>query len=136
MKWTEEQHKDYLKKMVANPTINARKGKRNKYGAVKTTIDGIKFDSKKEAKRYELLSSLARSGEIFRLELQPSYKIKIGGEEVKYPSGRTITYIADFRYKNRSGDMVVEDVKGLETAVFKIKRALVEHIYNIKIEVK
>ena len=64
---------------------------RNKYKAVKTTIDGITFDSKREAKRYTELKILEKAGYITHLELQPEYPITINGIKL-------CKYIADFRY--------------------------------------
>ena len=64
---------------------------RSKYKAVKTTIDGITCDSKKEAKRYTELKLLEKSGHITHLELQPEYQITINGAKI-------CKYKADFRY--------------------------------------
>lgn len=117
-----------------------RPGK-HKYGAQKTDVDGITFDSKREARHYLELKTLERFGDIRDLELQPRYKIEINGEPLKirsrgYPGGRTVTYVADFRYVvTATGETVVEDIKGLDTPVARIKRALVEHLYGIRIEV-
>jgi len=109
---------------------------RNKYNAVKTVVDGITFDSKAEARRYSELKLLEAAGEITHLELQPRFPIFIDGQDVKFPNGRTLTYVADFRYYDKTG-RVVEDCKGFKTPVYKIKKALVEHIYKTKItEVK
>jgi len=101
--------------------------KHNKYRAIKTTIDGITFDSKKEANRYAVLKLMEKTGAISHLELQPEYKIEINGRKI-------CTYRADFRYINKSaigvngqaGAMVVEDVKGMKTPVYRLKKKLVE----------
>ena len=63
----------------------------NKYKAVKTVIDGITFDSKREAKRYTELKLLEKTGMITHLELQPEYQITINGAKI-------CKYRADFRY--------------------------------------
>ena len=76
----------------------------NKYNAKKTEVDGFKFDSKKEAERYQYLKVLLNNGEIEDLELQPPFKISVNGKFI-------CKYIADFRYKDR-GKIVIEDVKG------------------------
>jgi len=100
----------------------------NKYHATKTIVDNIKFDSKKEAKRYSELKLLQRGGEIFDLELQVPYILI---KKSKY--GRDIKYIADFVYKDKSGRVVVEDSKGVKTDIYKLKKRLMAEIYNIEI---
>lgn len=102
---------------------------RTKYRSRRTSIDGITFASKKEARRYVELKLLRRSGAISELELQPRYQFPI-----KYKSGRAVTYVADFRYlDNRTGERVVEDVKGIRTPVYKLKAALMQHFHGITI---
>ncbi len=95
-----------------------------KYGNRKTVVDGIKFDSKAEAERYKELKLLEKAGLIKNLILQPEFllldKFKYNGK-----TERAIKYIADFKYFDVArGVYVVEDVKGVETEVFKIKRKL------------
>ena len=103
----------------------------SKYYSVKTTIDGIPFDSKKEANRYCELKLLERAGEISGLELQPTFelqpKYKINGRNV-----RSLTYRADFAYLEK-GQRVVEDVKGFRTEVYRLKKKLFEYKYGIEI---
>ena len=117
----------------------------NKYKAVKTTIDGITFDSKKEAKRYTELKLLEKAGHITHLELQPEYQITINGAKI-------CKYKADFRYftvrqenneqyynskgewqtPTMTGDkegQIVEDVKGYKTPIYRLKKKLVEACY-------
>jgi hypothetical protein len=100
----------------------------NKYNARKTVIDGIKFDSKKEAARYCELKILLQAGEITDLELQPEYILQDAfiKNGKKY---RAIKYRADFRYKDY-GKIVVEDVKGMRTPVYKIKKKMFEYRYR------
>jgi hypothetical protein len=97
----------------------------SKYGvapAAARTIDGIRFDSKAEMARWFELQLLQRAGEISRLERQPEYVLVApfvaGGH--KY---RGIRYRGDFRYQE-GGHVVVEDVKGVRTAEYRIKRQL------------
>lgn len=105
----------------------ARKGY-SKYGAVKTKIDGIVFDSQREAERYKELKILEKAGEINHLELQPSFELQ-PGFECKSKKYRPIIYKADFAYTE--GDTyVVEDVKGMETDVFKLKRKMFIHKFG------
>ena len=98
----------------------------HKYGAKATTIDGIRFASKKEGKRYGELKLLAKAGEIRGLELQPEFLIKIRGDNI-------FTYRADFSYRTKDGHRVVEDVKGVRTPVYKLKKKIVEAIYDLEI---
>ena len=107
----------------------------NKYRAKRMTVDGITFASKREATHYALLKRQERLGLIRNLELQPRFRIVIDGRQVRYPgSNRPMTYVGDFSFMDDTGRRIL-DVKGLDTPASKIKRALVEHIYHVKIEV-
>lgn len=107
----------------------------SKYKAKKTSIDGIKFDSQKEANRYLDLLVLQRAGLIqdlhrqVRFELQPSYKKN--GKTI-----RAITYIADFVYYDTfKGEKIVEDTKGYRTEIYKLKKKIFEYKYpNLEIK--
>lgn len=101
----------------------------NKYGAVKTVVDGITFHSKKEADRYCEMKLLVRAGEISELELQPAFRCVVNGALI-------CTYFADFRYLDCRHGRVVEDVKSESTSkdkVYRLKKKLVEALYNITI---
>lgn len=102
---------------------------RGKYGNLKTVVDGKKFDSKREARRYQELCILQRTGDLQDLKLQPRYKIEIGGVKVCYASGRQVVYVADFEYV-RNGHRVIEDAKGMSTPVYKLKKALMAAMGN------
>ena len=121
---------------------------RNKYGNRKITVDGVTFDSKKEAARYRELKLLERAGKISFLELQAKYVLipaqrapssdtyKRGPNKGKPKPGKLLekecSYIADFSYL-RDGRFVVEDTKGVRTEVYKIKRKLMLERYGIQI---
>ncbi len=114
--------------------------RRHKYNATKVTIDGHTFDSKKEAKRYGELKLLEMAGEISNLELQPKFdKFSINGEILRYPNkkngalGSPVTYTADFRYVETGKGVVVEDVKGMDTQVSRIKRGLVKAVFKVEV---
>jgi hypothetical protein len=92
-----------------------------KYRAQPVVIDGIRFASKAEARRYGQLKLLEKAGEISGLQLQPKFPIVVNGVKV-------CAYIADFAYFTATG-RVVEDVKGVQTPMFRLKRKLVEAIY-------
>ena len=99
----------------------------NKYRNQKTQMDMYVFDSAKEAQRYRELTLLERAGEISNLELQPRFLL----QESFKKNGKTyrkIEYIADFKYIEKD-KTIVEDVKGLQTDVFKIKHKLFEKKY-------
>jgi len=97
-----------------------------KYGAKKTEIDGYIFDSKAEAGRYSYLLLLEKAGEISNLNLQPVFPLIVNEKRI----GK---YIADFQYIDRDGIRVVEDVKGVATPVYRLKKKIVEAIYGINI---
>ena len=99
----------------------------SKYRAIKTEVDGIKFDSKKEAKIYSELKLLERAHEISNLQLQVPYVLI---EKSKY--GRQIKYVADFVYEE-NGKTVVADAKGMRTDVYKLKKRLMAEKYGIEI---
>lgn len=91
----------------------------SKYGAKPTIVDNIRFASKSEAKRYSELKLELLAGEISGLVLQPRYPLKVNDKLI-------CTYVADFEYTTRYGELVIEDVKGFETPVFKLKKKLFE----------
>lgn len=126
---------------------------RNKYRAKRTTVDGITFDSKKEANRWQELKLLERAGEISELRRQVAFPLWAAtnsktisqtldtpaGRLVKirsdrYPNGRQATYVADFVY-TENGQQVVEDTKGMITPVAKLKIAIVEAMLGIRVRI-
>ena len=118
--------------------INTKKGctshkvNYSKYGAKKVEVDGIKFDSKKEANRYQVLKLMEQAGAIQNLELQKRFELipsfKVDGKTI-----RGITYKADFCYYE-NGQYVVEDVKGYRTEVYKLKAKLFAYRYGFQIK--
>lgn len=104
----------------------------SKYHAKKTVLDGIQFDSTKEAKRYAKLRALEDAGKIQGLRLQVPFELVPSFEcdGVKY---RGMRYIADFVY-SRDGKQVVEDCKGVKTAEYKLKKKLMAYINHVNIE--
>lgn len=103
----------------------------SKYGNMKTEVDGIVFDSKAEAKRYALLKMLQRAGQISDLRLQVPFEL-VRGVRIGGRSRPAIKYIADFVYL-QGGKQVVEDVKGMLTPVYRLKRHLMMAVYGIEI---
>ena len=125
MRLTEEQFKLLKSWQVREPVEK----KQSKYKNKKIITDGIVFDSKKESERYIELKLLERAGEIKDLELQKVFELQPGFKK----NGNTyirITYVADFYYYDiRNNKYVVEDVKGIRTEVYKIKKKLFEYKY-------
>lgn len=126
MRWNEEQYKEFLQDKGKTPLVE--KPKKNKYNNIKTTVDGIKFDSKKEADYYCQLKILKRAGEIKDFGLQPRYELQPTFKK-NGTTHRAITYVADFVIVNNDGTTEIIDVKGVETQVFKIKKKLFEYKY-------
>lgn len=120
-----------------------------KYNNKKVMVDGIKFDSKKEAKRYQELKMLEKAGIISNLQRQVKYTLipaqyertgevyAKGNNKGKPQKGRLIerecAYYADFVY-TENGKSVVEDTKGVKTPEYIIKRKLMLYVHNIKIK--
>lgn len=100
---------------------------RNKYGNKKVIIDGIKFDSIRESARYRELKILEKAGEIKNLVLQPHFLL-LDSFKKNGKTYRKTEYIADFKYIE-NGQVIVEDVKGVCTDVFKLKHKLFEYNY-------
>lgn len=104
---------------------------KSKYRAVKTSVDGITFASKAEARRYQELKLLLEAKQISFMELQPKFvladPVTINGR--RRPA---LKYVADFAYFTPSG-RVVEDVKGMLTPAYKIKRHLMKSQLGIDI---
>lgn len=129
-----KQTRDAWTKTINQRAI-AQTAKRSKYGAVKTTVDGIVFDSKKEAQRYHELKLMEKAGQIDSLEIQPEYELwtSAGRAFAHVPVG---VYRADFRYciAGRVDSQVVEDVKGFKTPLYRWKKKHVEAQYGIQIK--
>lgn len=125
---------------------------RSKYHAKNVTVDGIEFDSKKEAQRYCDLRLLEKAGQITNLQMQVKFVLIPAQQETierystktgKRLKDKTVTieqecsYLADFVYW-QDGQQIVEDVKGYKQstayAVFAIKRKLMLHVHGIRVK--
>ena len=100
----------------------ARPKKRSKYGAVATYVDGIRFDSRKEAARFMALKVLKDAGEVLWFARQPRFAL---------PGG--VEYVADFVVVWNDGGVTVEDVKGVKTKEYRLKKRQVEALYRVTI---
>lgn len=111
---------------------------RNKYRAKSEIVDGHRFPSGREARRYRELKLMEAGGAIREIELQPKFKLGTDDAPILirsagYPNGRRATYFADFRYRDQAGKIIIEDVKGIDTPLSKLKRAIVEAQYLVEI---
>ena len=125
-----------------NPRLANQK---SKYGANKTVIDGIEFDSKREAKRWTQLKLLERAGIIRDLDRQVKFVLIPAQREADTIGARgairkgkiierECAYVADFVYiDTETGETVVEDTKGFKTKDYIIKRKLMLWVHKIKI---
>lgn len=115
----------------------SRMNAKSKYRAKPTVVDGIRFASMKEAKRYQELKLLERAGAIRDLKLQPKFPMCVWPNAfiVDVDTPKTIaTYVADFSYYDVAGrDIVIEDVKGFKTPVYRLKKKMVEAQYGVEI---
>lgn len=99
----------------------------HKYKNKPTEIAGRRFASKAEAQRFLDLTLLQKVGQIADLECQPRFPIVINGLKV-------CTYVADFRYRETAtGCVVIEDVKGVRTRDFVIKKKLMAAVHGIEV---
>lgn len=116
--------------------------KTGKYRNQKTQVDGIHFDSQKEARRFIELKYLLQAGKIRNLKLQPQFTLQ---ESYVTPEGervRALRYVADFSYERLVGiggylwRTVVEDVKSQATRTekYKIKKKLLLERFGIAVE--
>ena len=110
-------------------------GRKKKYGNEKVKIDGVVFDSKREADRWADLRVLERAGEIDRLQRQVKFTlIPVQRDDKGKVKERECSYIADFVYYDEHGDRVVEDAKGYKTPEYKIKKKLMLFFFGIEIK--
>lgn len=130
--------------------IISRTNKKSKYHSIATFIDGIEFDSRKEARRYQELKLLEKAGKISNLEMQVPFELipaqyeecdevytkgpRKGERKVGACIEKAVTYRADFVYKDKNGNTVVEDTKGVKTKDYVIKRKLMLYVHKIRIK--
>ena len=97
---------------------------KNKYFAIKQIYKGVKFDSKRELSRYIVLEQLLNSNQISDLVIHPLFPLMVNGKKI----GR---YTADFKYVNKEGVTVIEDVKSKATKTrdYRLRKKILE-TYN------
>lgn len=118
----------------------------SKYGATKVAVNGVVFDSKKEARRFQELVLLAKAGRITDLQTQVKFVLipaqrepdaigPRGGVKPGKVIEKECSYIADFVYKDaETGEVVVEDTKGFRTKDYTIKRKLMLFVHGVRIK--
>lgn len=121
MRFTEDQYRDLL--IAQGKTLPEKPKKKSKYGSERIQVDGIWFDSRKEANRYCDLKVLTQAGEVIQFFRQVP---------IDLPGG--IVYRLDFLVLWAGGRIGYEDTKGYRTPEYKLKKKQVEALYPIKIE--
>ena len=118
--------------------LSRKEKKEQKYHAKKTVVDGIEFDSAKEANRWSELRLMEKAGDISDLRRQVEYELIPKQTAEDGTTERAVRYIADFVYTDHDGKTVVEDVKGYKRGqaytVFAIKRKLMLQRYGIAVK--
>ena len=116
-----------------------------KYGNRKVTYDGETFDSEHEYRRWRDLRILERAGEITDLQRQVKFVLIPEQRELDTigPRGgvhkgklleRERSYVADFTYRDDTGELIVEDAKGFKTETYLLKRALMLWVHGIRVQ--
>ena len=110
---------------------------RSKYGNEKTTLDGLTFDSRREARRWAELQLMQRAGEIRELQRQvpfvliPTQRDELTGKVLE----KETRYVADFTYRdNKTHKLIVEDAKGVKTEAYRLKKKLMLYRHGIQIQ--
>lgn len=98
----------------------------NKFRNQPSEVDGIRFASKKEARRYGELRLLEKVGHIRDLRLQPRFPLKVNDKLI-------CTYVADFEYRLKTGELIVEDAKGHRTREYITKAKLFEALHGFPV---
>ncbi len=110
--------------------LGAKRSKYNVADVSERRLDGYLFDSKRELTRYGQHLYLVKAGEIKNLTIHPRFDIHWPGTLSK-----VCTVELDFSYIDKKGTFHVEDVKGMDTAVSKLKRRLFELAFGLKVEI-
>ena len=116
----------------------------SKYKSKRVTVDGLTFDSKAEANRYLYLRDAQKRGDIKNLQMQVKYVLipaqyehdrtgKVCGKIKGRLLEREISYRADFTYEDKDGNLIVEDVKGMKTKEYILKRKMMLYFHGIRI---
>lgn len=119
---------------------------RSKYGNKKAKANGMVFDSRRERSRYYTLQTLEKAREISDLRMQVSFELlpaiyetvekqlKTKTKLVEKCVQRAVHYVADFVYKDKNGNVVVEDSKGMKTKEYLLKKKMMRSLLGIEIK--
>lgn len=131
-----EYQRQALAQFAAAQAERAEKAEvRSKYGNVKDSRGEIKFDSRKEARRFDELLTMQKAGQIHDLKLQADFTLQEAFTTITGERVRAIKYRADFTYRQKNGDLIVEDVKSraTKTAQYRMKKKLM--LERLKLEI-
>lgn len=106
----------------------AKQQKSSKYHAKRIEVNGVVYDSKKEAKRAAVLEQQEKYGIITNLQRQVPFELQPGYTNNQGKKIRPIIYIADFTYE-KDGKKIIEDTKGFRTELYRIKKKIFEYKY-------
>ena len=141
LRLTMDQLLDVRSRIAGRPTATAmrdnpqeRQRRNSKYGNQKVTDAGLSFDSKAEHRRWQYLAMLERAGEIKDLRMQVPFELIPAQVTPDGHKVRATVYLADFVYRDSTGCLVVEDVKGAVTPEFRIKRKLMLSVHRLHIK--
>lgn len=112
------------KEAAAMGIISSRQSKKSKYHATKVIVDGIRFDSNKEAKYYSELLLQKKAGIIREIELQPEFVLQEGYRNKQGKKVREIKYRADFKVTYADGRVEIVDTKGYRTKEYLLKKKM------------
>ncbi|UXC34799.1 DUF1064 domain-containing protein [Cupriavidus gilardii] len=115
-----------------NHSAAASKGK-SKYRNTRVSLNGMKFDSRREMERYFHLRQMERAGLISGLRRQVVYELA-PGVVIQGRKRPALRYVADFVYRDGEGREITEDVKGVVTDVYRVKRHLMKSIHGVDIK--
>lgn len=132
LRWSEEQLQAHQRQCgIAQTNQALRPARTNKFNNKKVEIDGMTFDSGREAKRYQELRMLEAAGVISDLRLQVCYELA-PSVVIRGRRKPPLRYFADFTYQD-NGNLVVEDSKGNRDTSYIIKRHLMMSVHGIEI---
>ena len=133
LRWDEDQLAAYHRtrqsraEAVSEAKQHTEDAPRSKYRNKKVTIDGKKFDSKAEGARYVQLKRMVNAGLITDLQCQPAFDLVVNGQKIT-------RYTADFEYRDGESRRVVEDVKGVRTRDYVLRRKLMKAVLGITVQ--
>lgn len=133
MRMTEEQYQSLIARQRQRTTLrNEDPPKPGKYRNKKVTVDGEKYDSKREYNRYQQLRMMEQAGKIVDLKRQVKYELA-PSVTIRGKKRPPLRYFADFVYIE-NGQTIVEDAKGTPTKEYRIKRHLMKSVHGIDIQ--